>query len=174
MRRASAIVVALSLALTVMLAGCARAADSQLTAFLRAAAGAEEDRGWHYLFESTRERGYGDDKAAFIADAKAADWDAFEWTDAKVLWTDDSFAHVRVTVTSAPSTVPAFLLGHALLHGICLGDALEPDGLGAFVDTRPFGEGGLGGGGTTGSVARCNNQFIGQAGRTPSPGLVSG
>lgn len=163
MRRTSATVLAVGLALVVMLAGCARAGDAQLEAFLRAAAGAEADRGWHYLDPTTREIGYADDQAAYVADAEAADWDAFAWTDAKVLWVDDGFAHVRITLTSG-STVPPFLLEHAVLHGICEGDAFEPTGIGAFVDTRPFSEGGLGGGGTTGSQRRCNNQFIGNAG----------
>ena len=81
-----------------------------------------------------------------------------------MLWTDDGFAHVQVRVTSGPATVPGFLLEHALLHGICQGDGFEPAGIGAFVDARIFTEGGLGGGGTTGSQRRCNNQFIGKAG----------
>ena len=153
----------LGLAIAVLLSGCAVAADTQLEAYLRAAAGAESDRGWQYLDEFARDWGYADDQAAYVADAMAADWDSFEWSDAHVLWIDDGFAHVEVTLISAPSTVPPFLLEHALLHGICLGDGFAPAGLGAYVDTRPFGAGGLGGGGTTGSGQRCNSQFTGEA-----------
>ncbi len=98
MHRTSATALAVGLALAMMLAGCGRAADRQLEAFLRAASGGEEDRGWHYLDATTREIGYADDQAAYVADAEAADWEAFEWTDAKVLWVDDGFAHVQVTV----------------------------------------------------------------------------
>jgi len=163
MRRASAHAAVAAVVLTVVLAGCATAGDAQLEAFLRAAAGAEEDRGWHYLDQTTRERSYADDPAAYKADAEAADWSSFEWDDATVLWTDDGFAHARVTVTSTPLAVPSFLFEHGLLHGICLGDDFQPDGLGAFVDVRPFSDGGLGGGGTTGSVRRCNNRFLGVA-----------
>ena len=68
MRRPSVVWLALGLALAVMLAGCARAGDIELEAFLRAAAGAEADRGWHYLDPTTREIGYGNDIAAYVAD----------------------------------------------------------------------------------------------------------
>ncbi|MEX2136987.1 MAG: hypothetical protein WEB29_08595 [Chloroflexota bacterium] len=131
------------LAIGVMLSGCAVAADNQLEAYLRAAAGAERDRGWHYLNEFARDLGYANDQAAYVADATAADWDYFEWSDAHILWIDDGFAQVRLTLVSAPATVPPLLLQHALLHGICRGEDFSPAGLGAFVDTRLFSAGGL-------------------------------
>ena len=55
--------------LALSLTACSSAPEERLNVYLRAVAGGESDRGWHYLAESTREAGYNNDKAAYLADA---------------------------------------------------------------------------------------------------------
>lgn len=148
----------------IWLSGCTGGGPAgQLNAYLEAAAGAEPDRGWQHLSEATREVGYGNDEEQYIRDAAAADWSAFQWSPAVVAWEDDGFSRVELDLLSGPASVPAFLLANRVLNGRCEGDDFQPIGLLAFVDGRPFGSPGLGGGGWTGSQLDCNGRFIGDA-----------
>lgn len=117
---------------------------------------------WQYLDPITRQRGYGNDRSAYLRDAAAADWSALRWTDATVVWVDDGFASVQVGLDSPPSSVPAFLIQHHVVHGVC-GAADRPFGLGAYLDVHPFADAQLGGGALAGSTVRCNRAFIGAA-----------
>lgn len=141
---------------TWLIAGEVRSGN-RLERWLVAAAGAEEDRGWSYLDPEGRERGYGDKREAYIQDARAADWSAFEWTEPRELWAEDGFAHLQAGLLSPPSSVPGYLFERRLIHGVCV-DGL-PVAIGVYDDRRWFQAGGLGGGGLTGSGAACNRLF---------------
>ena len=148
-------------AFAIVLAACAGLApETRLEAYLRAAAGGEEDRGWHFIDETIREESYANDRDSYVRNAEAANWEELRWTDASIIWIDDGFASVEVELLSTPSTVPAFLIANGFLHGVCKGGT-QPMGLGAFVDARPLGAGTLSAGGLTGSQVACNSRFIG-------------
>lgn len=126
--------------------------------YLRAAAGAEADRGWHYLHPATREIGYANDKARYLADAEAADWSALRWSPPTVAFSDDGIAHLEVLLLSPPSSVPPFLITNRVLSGMCAGT--QPIGLAAGVSGGPFADGRVGGYALSGYQMACNEQFI--------------
>jgi hypothetical protein len=144
--------------IAVLLAGCAAPA-SVLDAYLRAAAGGEADRGWHYLGEIARQS-YDDDIAAYLRDVNAADWVDFRWKSSTVSWSDDGFTEVHAAVPSGPASVPGFLLVHHILSGDC--PTGEPIGVLVFHDGRPF-HGEINAGGLSGGQMACNSEFIGDA-----------
>lgn len=148
------------------LSGCLAASpESRLETYLRALAGAEADRGWHYLAESTREAGYGNEQDPYFDDVAAADWPAFRWAPATVWFSDDGFSYVTVRLLSPPESVPQFLIARWLLNGVCDGDGFDPVGLGVMLSDRD--EHGIGAGGWSGSQIRCNRRFIGDAFEEP-------
>ncbi|HEV8252449.1 MAG TPA: hypothetical protein VGQ66_03625 [Candidatus Limnocylindria bacterium] len=148
------------------LSGClASPPQDRLEGYLRAVAGGEPDRGWQYLAEATREIAYQSDKAAYVADAAAADWEAFRWSPPTVLYADDGFSYVSVRLTSGAASVPRFLIARWLLNGICEGNTFEPVGLAVML--RDSGESGIAAGGWTGSQVRCNRRFVGDAFEEP-------
>lgn len=165
MRRFGHVLVAVAavnmlLLVLVVLQGFPRASSPavRLDAYLSAVAGAEPDRGWHLLGGSTRELSYGNDLAQYLRDAEAADWGAFSWSGAEVLWTHDGVALVQARLVSDAASVPAFLIQRQIVHGVC--DA-GPSAIGVFMDVRFLGDGGFSGGGLTGSQMGCNARFIG-------------
>lgn len=167
MRRLAPILVAFAvvnvlLVVLVVLQGFPRASSpgGRLDAYLRAVAGAEPDRGWHLLGDLTRELSYGNDSAQYLRDAEAADWSAFRWSSAEVLWTDDGWANVQAGLVSDPTSVPAFLIQRRIIHGVCGG---RPIGIGVFMDVRFLGNDGFGSGGLSGGQMGCNARFIGDA-----------
>jgi hypothetical protein len=132
--------------------------ETRMEAYLSAAAGARPDRGWSFLDDLVRERGYGNDQSRYTREAAAADWVEFRWADSRVVWTDHGVSLVEVDLLSASSTVPAFLLEKRILNGRCRGN--QPYGLGAYA---PSGYDVLSGGGLSGTQMRCDAQFIGDA-----------
>jgi hypothetical protein len=138
--------------------------EDRFEAYLRAVAGGEPDRGWHYLTDDTRDVGYQNDQSVYLRDAAAADWTAFRWSDAAVVWTDDGFAAVEVNLLSSPSSVPAFLIAKKIVRGVCAGDDQQPIGVGVYADDRLLGSGGFGAGGLSGTQIACNGHFRGEEG----------
>lgn len=137
----------------VLLAGC-YGPTSALDSYLRAAAGADADRGWQYIAGGD----YGGDKAAYIRDAEAADWSSLRWSDARVLAeTDGSFA-AQVTLDSSAASVPDFLIARHILAGVCRDG--EPVGLGAWYSSE---DGRLAANKVVPAQSDCNAAFIGDA-----------
>jgi hypothetical protein len=135
--------------------------EARFDAYLNAAAGGDEDRGWSYLDDVVRELSYDNDPAAYIQEAENADWDGFRWDRPEVVWTDDGIANVQARVLSTPGSVPAFLILNGIVHGVCeAGDASFA--IGVFTSENAF-ELELGGGGMTGSQKDCNSRFVGDA-----------
>ena len=174
MRSRIAVGIAVLLGLGVIGAVAVRSApgpEDRFEAYLRAVAGGEPDRGWHYLGRETQQGGYENDQSLYLRDAASADWTAFRWARAAVLFTDDGFAVVHVKLLSPPSSVPAFLLAKELVYGVCAADDGVPVGVGVSVDSRLLGPGGLGGGPLAGSGLKCNRRFTNEvsASGTPTP-----
>lgn len=129
-----------------------------LDRYLRAAAGAEADRGWDYLHSATREIAYANDQARYLADAEAADWSALRWSPPTVAFTDDGIAQVEVRLLSPPSLVPSFLITSGVLSGRCAGT--QPIGLAGGVIGGLFADGRLGGNALSGYQMACNERFM--------------
>lgn len=156
-----------AIALVGLLSACSGAPDNHLARYLRAAAGADEDRGWQYLGAS-RDSAYGGHRERYVAEAAAADWDAMQWSALPVVWEDDGVSKAEVWLESPPDTVPPFLIERGLVHGVCRGS--RPGfGLGAYVLSPWFGQADMGGGGLNGSTMECNSKFIGDAAFELSP-----
>ena len=133
--------------------------EDRFEAYLRAVAGGEADRGWHYLGRDTQQLGYENDQSLYLRDAAAADWTAFRWAGADVVLTDDGVAEVQVKLRSPASSVPAFLIARRLVYGVCAADGGAPVAVGVFADDRFLGPGELGGGALSGSQMICNARF---------------
>jgi hypothetical protein len=134
--------------------------DARFAAFLRAAAGGDQDRGWSFVSDLVGDLSYNNDRAAYLLDAAAADWAAFRWAEPETRWSDDGIASVEAELLSPPSTVPAFLIQNGIVHGICVDGG--PTAIGVFALENPFARD-FGAGGLTGSQKACNAQFIGDA-----------
>jgi hypothetical protein len=148
--RAALAVLALN---ALVLAGCF-GPTSTLEAYLRAAAGAEAERGWQYVAAGA----YDGDKAAYIRDAQAADWSSLRWSNARLLHeTDGSFA-AQVTLDSSAASVPDFLIARHILAGVCRDGA--PVGLGAWYSSE---DGQLAATKVVPAQSDCNAAFIGDA-----------
>ena len=141
------------LAMSVVLAGC-YGPTSALDAYLRAAAGADPDRGWQYVAAGD----YAGDKAAYIRDAEAADWNSLRWSDPRVLQEVDGFFEAQVTLDSAEASVPDFLIARHILAGVCRDG--QPIGLGAWYSST---DGQLAATKLVTSQSECNAAFIGDA-----------
>jgi hypothetical protein len=148
--RAALAVLALS---ALLLAGCF-GPTSTLDAYLRAAAGADPDRGWQYVAAGD----YDGDKAAYIRDAEAADWSALRWSAPRVLHEVDGFFAAQVTLDSSAASVPDFLIARHILAGVCRDG--EPIGLGAWYSGA---DDQLAAGKVVTSQSECNAAFIGDA-----------
>jgi hypothetical protein len=160
MRRRILGVVAVLAMLTGAVVFAARPAPADvLDRYLRAAAGAEPDRGWGYLPPITRRRSYGNDAEAYVRAADAVDWAAFRWSEARTVWNDDGISLVEVEVLSPIASVPTFLLESRILNGRCRGS--QPYGLGTYVPVVPWRAPTVGGGGLSGSQMQCDARFIG-------------
>jgi hypothetical protein len=137
-----------------LLAGC-YGPTSTFDAYLRAAAGGEPDRGWHYLADGA----YGGDEAAYLRDAAAADWSRFRWSNATIFSETDGFFAVQVDLQSPADSVPDFLIAAHILNGICRDG--QPVGLGAWYNGQP--QNGLTPSKLSGEQTECNGRFIGDA-----------
>lgn len=142
-----------ALALGVVRLNTGNTAEQLVHAWLLALAGAEEDRGWHYLNEDTQQRRYGGDRDAYIADAAAADWSEFRWSIDPPYRHDDVIAwRVTVAVEGGLDSAPDFLVRRNLVHPACVdGDAT---GFGVWVDWDLLRGMRLGPGALTGSAGR--------------------
>ena len=106
---------------------------------------------------SEAQRAYDGDLDAYLVDMAAADWAALDLGSPADAWSDDGFVSVEAELRSDSTTVPAFLLDRRIVHGVC--DGSEPKAIGVFEDRRPLQGSKFGGGGVTGSQARCNAVF---------------
>ncbi len=125
-------------------------------AWIAEARDGDSEWGWD-LLSSEAQRAYDGDLDAYLVDMAAADWAALDLGSPADAWSDDGFVSVEAELRSDSTTVPAFLLDRRIVHGVC--DGAEPKAIGVFEDRRPFQGRKFGGGGVTGSQARCNAAF---------------
>ncbi len=160
-RRVSAVVVSFIVAvLLIWIVTLVTRPANRFEDWLDAASGGADDRGWSYLGSDAHVTGNVGSRDAYLADARSSDWSEFRWGEPETVWTDDGFAHVVAPLLSEPSTVPRFILDRRLVHGVC-GEDGRPVGIGVFEDRSLFRAGGMGGGGLSGSQAKCNALFTG-------------
>jgi hypothetical protein len=125
-------------------------------AWIAEAGDGDSEWGWA-LLSSEAQRAYDGDRDAYLADMAAVDWAVLDLGYPADVWSDDGFVRVVAELRSDSTTVPAFLLDRRIVHGVC--DGSEPKAIGVFEDRRPLQGSKFGGGGVTGSQARCNAVF---------------
>lgn len=141
------------------LIGVADLGGGSFSSWLGEVRGGDPDRGWSRLDEHTRATVYDNDRTRYLDEVMAVDWSTLDLEAPVRMWFDDGFARMEARLISAPATVPRFLFERGIVHGLCDGDV--PVAIGAYEDRRLLGGGGFGGGGVTGTQARCNAAFIG-------------
>lgn len=95
-----------------------RQAEVAVTAWLEAAAGGSQDRGWHWLDASARDAVSGGDLATYAADVAVVDWAAFRWmVAAGTFW--DGVWRVTLHTPGGIDAVPAFILDAPLAVRAC-------------------------------------------------------
>jgi hypothetical protein len=134
-----------------LLAGCARTrgGDARMVAthYFDAVSLDGEDRGWGLIHPEIRQSMFGNDREAYIALARQADWSTFR-VEVEQGYADDDFGTfylVSVRVPGGRSSVPAFLLQHGAWSLLPLyeGKGHDPTTATVHVRLEPFGGGGI-------------------------------
>ena len=113
--------------LTALLAGCDTpdSASAAAERWLRAAAGAEEDRGWAMLDPNIRFGVFEDDPTEYVEAASNVDWDAVSWTVETARSIGSGQVSVMVALDDGGSeALTAFIRERHLAFPWCRGDEL--------------------------------------------------
>jgi hypothetical protein len=102
-----------TLGLAVVLLARCQSADAKVaeatdfvTAYLRAASGGDEMRGWSFLDSDIQSAMFHDDSDAYVTAVRASDWTGFAWEAAQG-HSDDPFVivHTRLTAGDYPAVL---------------------------------------------------------------------
>ena len=153
--------VLLTLALVAVRTPSATTATGVVEDWLHAVAGAEEDRGWDFLSEISRDYEFENDQRVYVREVSAVDWAVLNWSigDAYEIEVSPgvSWWEVPVLVEGGLEAVPAQLFHRGLAHPLCIDD--RAPGFGVIVEMPMFGPPTVGGGAMTGNAraGRCGS-----------------
>lgn len=127
-----------------------------LQGWLAAVQDPHDDRGWDFI-DPMVQRMYRGGVAAYVEDMAAVDWDALELSTPEDVWVDDGMALVQAELRSDPATVPAILLQHGVVRGLC--EDGDPIGIWVIENRGLLGRDSFGALNATGTQIRCDAEF---------------
>ena len=160
---------AVALATVVLLVvGCVAGRDDSSTRvdgvvkdWLSALAGAQADRGWHFIGEIAQDYEFQNDRLAYVREISAVDWTALNWSTSDAHEIENSpgmsWWAVYVLVEGGLEAVPGVLFHRGLAQPLCIDD--EAPGFLVIVEMPMFGPPTIGGGAMTGTAreGRCGD-----------------